>query len=385
MKVFKTCILIARHCLGMLISFCILFIVISVLSSQSQAQQMEAAFQGEVVPYTIINRDTESPLIQGLRTYLAAQGPEEQLPDDPETLQEALFYEQTSYIIIIPEGFTQSWPEQKLEVISRPGSVQTYFMDNLTDSYFMQVRLQGYPAQPEKAVANALESLSQTAKVEKQRSGNQQEASQGCQVYYRIVGYALLVLIFQFISTVQIVFSRKEIRMRHSSAPISPRRFTMEIGAYGGSASVIISLILMVIGYVMNRTYFAAGGWQLTLLVYLNVLVFMLVAIGVSVLCSQFTQNQTVQSVISNFVGLSLSFLGGLFVPMELLSTQMQQIGQLMPTYWYVDTFEKIRELGYYTAAELAPVWQGMLIQLAYAAVFFCAAMVVAKYKRMEG
>ena len=385
MKEFKTCLLIARRCLGIQIAFCGIFISISVFSSKMQGETMEKIFQGEAVPSSIINRDQDSAVVQGLQTYLSTQAEQIEIEDEVLSLQDALFYAEVDYIIIVPQGFSDAFPEKKLEIVSRPDAMETYLMDQLLDNYFMHLKLQlQITAEPEEAVANALESLSQSAQVEKQQFGNQQETTEGYQVYFRMVGYALIVLVFQFISSVQLVFGRREIRMRHDSAPISKRRMLCEIGAYGVLVSFAISLILMGIGYGMNAAYFNAGGFQKIGLVYLNELAFMLVAIALSVLCSQFTRNQTVQSVISNFVALSLSFLGGLFVPMELLSESLQNIGRLMPTYWYVHTFDQINQLGHYTAASLQPVWQGMLLQMAYAVAFFCVTLAVVKYKRME-
>lgn len=386
MKVYKTCLLIAKRCIGVLMTFCGIFITISIISSKLQGEQMEAAFQGEAVPYTIINRDNDSPIAEGLRSYLQSQAPETTLEDEDLVLQEALFYGETDYIIIVPKGFQADWPNQKLQIISSPGAMTTYYMDQMVESYLTQVKLQQqiFPAEPEKAIANALESLSQKANVEKQRFGMQQEMNEGYQIYYRMVGYALMVIIFQFISSVQLVYGRREIRMRHGVSPVSSRRITTEIGVFGLMVSALLSLILMLIGYAMHSEYLNAGGWQLILLVYLNEAAFMFVAIALSVLLSQFTKNETVQSVISNVTTLSLSFLGGLFVPIQLLSSQIQSIAHLLPTYWYVDTFSKINDLSSYTAASMQPVWQGLLIQLAYAGTLFCLGLLVAKYKRME-
>lgn len=387
MKVFKTCLLIARNGLGVLISFVVVFIFISVLTSQIQGDTMESTFQGEPVPYTIVNRDTESPLVAGLRQYLQTQAPEVELEDDTFTLQNALYYGETDYIIIIPEGFSESWPEMTVQVSARPDSAQSYFMDVMLDSYFSQLKLQMSlnPAEPETAVADALESLSQNAVVEKQSFGGHQEMTEGYQVYFRMVGYALLVLIYQFISSVQMVFGRKEIRMKHGSSPLSQRRLTMEIVFYGALISLGITVILMGLAMAMHGDYLAAGGWQLGALVYLNVLVFMLVAVGIAIFLSQFTQNPTVQSILSNFVSLSLSFLGGLFVPLEFLSEGLLKVGRLLPTYWYVDTFDKINALTRYTSEALWPVWQGLLLQLGYAVTFFCLSLLVSKYRRSEG
>ncbi len=386
MKVFKTCMLIARRCFGTLISFVIVFICISVFTSQIQGDNMEAAFKGEAVPFTLVNRDEASPLIDGLHEYLLSQAPEIQLEDDEQTLQNALFYAETDYIIIVPEGFSTNWPEMNVQISTRPDSMQSYFMDALVDSYFNQVKLQQSlnPAEPEKAVEAALTALQQEIQVEKQRFGGGLEMTEGYQVYFRLVGYALLMLIYQFISSVQMVFGKKELRMRHGSSPLSQRRLTLEVVFYGALISLGICLILLCIAFVMHGDYLAAGGWQLGTLVCINVLIFMLVAVALSILCSQFTSTHTVQAIISNFVSLALSFLGGLFVPMELLSEGMLKVARFLPTYWYADTFDKINELTSYSAQALWPVAQGLLLQLGFAVTFFCLSLLVSKYKRIE-
>lgn len=386
MKAFKTCLLIARNRLGTLVTFVVVFICISIFSSQMQGDTMEAAFKGEAVPFTLINRDTESPVVQGLRTYLQGLSPEIQLKDDDHTLQNALYYGETQYIVIVPEGFSENWPQQSVQVSARPDTWQSYYMNALIDSYFSQVKLQLslHPAEPEKAVEEALTKLQQEVKVEKQRFGAGMEMSEGYQVYFRLVGYALLMLIYQFISSVQMVFSKKELRMRHGSSPLSQRRLTSEIVLYGALISLVVCAILLGIAFVMHNDYLAAGGWKLCALLTVNVLTFMLVAITLAILCSQFTTGDVVQAIISNFVSLSLSFLGGLFVPLELLSEGMLKIARFLPTYWYADTFDKINHLTSYSAQALEPVAQGLLLQLGFAAMFFCLSMVVSKYKSLE-
>ena len=386
MKAFKTCLLIARNRVGTLITFIMVFIGISIFSSQMQGDTMEAAFQGEAVPFTLVNRDAESPVIQGLRKYLQSLSPEVQLEDDDYTLQNALYYGETQFIVIVPEGFSENWPQQSVQVSTRPDTWQAYYMNALLDSYFNQVKLQLslHPAEPEKAVEAALSSLQQEVQVEKQRFGAGLEVGEGYQVYFRMVGYALIMLIYQFISSVQMVFGKKELRMRHGSSPLSQRRLTLEIVFYGALISLVVCAILLGIAFTMYGDYLAAGGWKYCALLAVNVLSFMLVAITLAILCSQFTTSDVVQAIISNFVSLALSFLGGLFVPLEFLSEGMLKIARFLPTYWYANTFDTINHLTSYSAQALEPVLQGLLLQLGFAAMFFCLSLVVSKYKSVE-
>jgi prepilin signal peptidase PulO-like enzyme (type II secretory pathway) len=51
-----------------------------------------------------------------------------------------------------------------------------------------------------------------------------------------------------------------------------------------------------------------------------------------------------------------------------------------MPTYWYVTALGHIGNITAFSSAALAPVWQAILLQLAFAAAIFCVSLVVSKH-----
>ena len=63
----------------------------------------------------------------------------------------------------------------------------------------------------------------------------------------------------------------------------------------------------------------------------------------------------------TNVVGLSFSFLGGIFVPIEYLGSGAKVIGQFLPTYWYSEAMTRIK-----TGGGFNDILNCLLIQLLF-------------------
>ncbi len=85
----------------------------------------------------------------------------------------------------------------------------------------------------------------------------------------------------------------------------------------------------------------------------------------------------------SNIIGLGLSFLGGIFVPLQYMSKGVLRFSKLLPTYWYVVTGEAIDNINN-SVAEYDIIFRNMGIQLLFAAAFFAIAVGLSKSKLLE-
>jgi ABC-type multidrug transport system permease subunit len=48
------------------------------------------------------------------------------------------------------------------------------------------------------------------------------------------------------------------------------------------------------------------------------------------------------KDMLINIITIAFAFLGGIFVPLELLGEDVKNVGRLLPTYWYAVGLEKI-------------------------------------------
>ena len=141
----------------------------------------------------------------------------------------------------------------------------------------------------------------------------------------------------------------------------------------------IVIIIFTAVCVVMYKDDFFTKA---TLYFGLNALCYMLVSISVTYLIAQLSKKLSALSIWSNIIGLSTSFLCGVFVSRELLPDKVVALSKCLPTYWYINVTE---ELKYYNDSSLSRnSWISMGIQLLFAAAIMIISLVVIKSRQSK-
>jgi len=119
-----------------------------------------------------------------------------------------------------------------------------------------------------------------------------------------------------------------------------------------------------------------------TILLCLNALVFTFTALSIGFLAGKFIRSLGAQAAIANVVSLGMSFISGVFVDQELLGKTVLNIASFTPSYWYVKAVGDIRSTVEFSAQNVAPIVNSMLIQLGFAAALLIIALAVSKQRR---
>ena len=119
------------------------------------------------------------------------------------------------------------------------------------------------------------------------------------------------------------------------------------------------------------------------LLGILNSFVFLLIAAAITLLVSLFAPDYNTTNLIANIIGLSMAFLGGVFVEQTLLSEKVLTIGQFFPTYWYVRALDMLGGLGK-ESFDIQFYWKAIGIQLLFAAAIFAITLVTYKIRKQR-
>ena len=101
--------------------------------------------------------------------------------------------------------------------------------------------------------------------------------------------------------------------------------------------------------------------------------IFMIVALSMAYLIGLLVKNETSISMVGNILGLGCSFLGGIFVPISMLSEGVIRLAHFLPTYWYTQAIN---------LEDLTLRFQYMGIQLVFACMFFVVGAAVMHLKR---
>lgn len=387
MKVFKACIIITRRRLSAVVTYLGIFIALCVMMTSFSHEKLSTDFTLVKPSYSIIQRDHTSPLIEGLKQYLEGNGSAVELTDSTEALQDAAFYHASEYILIIPEGFSAAFSTDAaldLETITTPDSANGYYMDNLVNQYLKlyQIHQTLEPDASKEALVNAvLDDLAVEAAVEMKQFGSVQPVNQYFQVYYRMFAYIIMVLITLLTSTILMTFKRPDLKMRNLVSPLKPRTQTGWLTVYGFLVSIAAWTLMVLTGFIIYGPNLSDTDGRLIALMLLNSFVLMLVALSIAMLASQFIRGTSAQNAVSNFLGLSLCFLGGAFVPLEMLSEGLLKVAQFTPVYWYTTALNKLCNLAVIDQKNLQTVWEAMGIQLLFAATILCVSMAVSRYQ----
>ena len=97
-----------------------------------------------------------------------------------------------------------------------------------------------------------------------------------------------------------------------------------------------------------------------------------------AVLVASFEPKDNVLNLITQVLGLGMSFFCGIFIPMEVLSDKVVSVARFLPAYWYVRANNMIADI---TQFSLNEVVQCYLIQLGFAAAMVIITLLVRKVK----
>ncbi|MCL1917111.1 MAG: ABC transporter permease [Peptococcaceae bacterium] len=389
MTVFKACFMIVKRHYAALALYFSIFMVLAVAMTALSADNFSTDFSATRPAFTLITRDGHTPLLAGLASYLREHGNEVVLDDRTEALQDASFYHATDYIAIVPQGFHDAFFDGeplKIETVLTTESAKGYYADRLVTQYLNLARL--YQAagdiDEETIISSVLKDLSIEAPVEKKHFGAGAPVNEGFQLYAQIVCYIIIVLIILCISNITSAFRRPDLRMRNLCAPTKPRSFSGQQILCGAVVSIAAWLLLMTIGFALYGSQLSGTDGRIIGLILLNTFIVTVVALSLASLASLFIRSPNSQSAAANLLALGLCFLGGVFVPLHMMGESILTVSKFTPTYWYSTALEHICTLTSFGGDVLAPVWQAMLMQLAFALAIFCVALVISKYQNQS-
>lgn len=364
MQVFNTFFKITKKQLPSFITYFVIFTVL--LSIMSSIGTGNNAYQESRMDVAIFNNDG-SAKSEYLVKYLTEKHDIVEVENDDEVILDRLYFQVLDYVLYIEEGF-------ELTNIKRPGTTTGTFVDSQIDTFvktYDSYMIAGYSEA--EAYEKTLEAVDNSELVSMKGKGNTKPT-----VYYffTYLSYIFLGLLINVLAPVIIALNKKGIKERTDVSPLTARSRNMQM--IGGSIilSLAIWLGMMIVAAVMFKGELFK---DINALLILNSLCFLILSASIVTLISNFQLKAQAISMISNVVGLSFSFLGGVFVTMEIFGETMLKIAKFIPSYWYVTAADNI-----ITGEMSNQIFICMGIQLLFALAFFAIALVISKRLKLN-
>lgn len=374
MQVFKVSMKVLKRNYPSILIYLGIFLGLSLLFASQGSQQEEEYTSFETVKTPVaVFAEEDTPLVNGFIENLRETAEIVELKDKEATISDALYFRVVTYVIRIPEGFTEKFMGQEdvmLEIETIPGSAGNTYTDLAVNSFFQTAAL--YLAADETLTEEALVEKTVSALRERTpvevKSQNQQKEDGYAKFYFNYMSYSLVSILVLGTSLIMLVWKDKDLYERTEVSPL--KRESISLQKY-----LALGVFTLLTWVVLNGAYFIVNTQSTldlrTLLHMGNSVVFAFTAMGMSFLIGTLLKSRNAISAVSNVVSLGPSFISGVFVPQELLGSGVLSMARVTPTYWYVTANNRIASIGTLQEAKTQSVFTFMIIVFGFGILFF--------------
>lgn len=382
MTVFRGFLTLTKRNFRVVIMYIAIFMGFGILAVANSSQDSsDSMFQAQKLTIGIVDHD-KSELSKGLSEYLSHFHTVRSLPDDTATLQNELFNRNVYYIVTIPEGFKTSCLEEHkaLSVSKVPGSSDGYYVDQQINTYLNQARVlsdSGYS--DSETTAYILKNAKTSSHVDMLQS-NTSDAIPSYGYMYQYLPYVLLSILCYVIGSVMIAFHQPDLKRRILCSCVPARSQNLQLAlsylVVGLSVWLLAALTPALFLYRKSLLHSANMPYYL-----LNSLMILLVGLALAFLIGTFITNDQTLTAIVNVLTLGLSFLCGVFVPLDILGKGVKSLAHFLPVYWYEISNNMLNHSTVLDSSQKLMLYRNCGIQGLFAVAVFLVALVVRRRK----
>ncbi|WP_303823002.1 ABC transporter permease [Ruminococcus flavefaciens] len=378
MQVFKAMLKVMRKRLPSAMIYIIVFVVISIIVTNASTKDNK--FEVTKLDICVFDED-DTPESRALIDFIGKSNDIDEIENDRDTIIDSLYYKRVNYALIIKKGYAE-----RLAAGDTADLFGSYHIDENYSVVYMGQLLNEYTTSVkayltmgrtlDEAISSAEEALSQNTEVDMLRvdKGGSSHFSVDFAGYFQYMPYILIAAVFTVVCQVLVTMNNKDIRYRTNCSCIAPSKYTFQM--FMGSAVFVLAvwLLLIVIGAILNKEMYTGRAWYAVL----NSFIFSVVVTAISVFISSFEPKENVLNLITQVLSIGMSFLCGIFIPMEVLSDRVLAVARFLPAYWYVRANNMIADIEPFNRSS---VIQCLLIEAGFAVMLILLTLLVRKLK----
>ena len=381
MQVFNVFLKILRSKMGMAIMYLGIFLFIGVASANSTKEQGDfTESKAGIVVNDLDDTEASKALYEYLgETNIMSYGN----PTDREKLDGA-YYNPSRYYLTINKGFgenlTSGETEDILSHTAQEGSYYESLVNSRIELYLTTAR--AYIASGSDAATALSQAKEALAKKTEVTILTEQGSAYGDTIapYYQYIPYIFISVFVFALCPVIMVMTSKEIKNRTFSSAISPKRFLLETTL---GSLVFMSVIYLFVCIFVPIVIFGCEMTKEIRIAMLNSFAFTIFCAALVLFISNLVESEALISLIGNVVSLGMSFLCGVFVPLQYMDGGVKHVAIFLPAYWYEILNNALAgTAGQVYSDSLAA--KCILIQLFFAAALVIATFAVIKAKEAK-
>ena len=310
-------------------------------------------------------------------------------------VQDALARSLVDCVLVLPQGFGQELLDAARTGDDLPNVQATYGADVQTGVLAAQeasqwVSLAGSAAvlEPDAGACAVGELATQTmgqradvATLTNADAGDVRTTA-GATTYFNFSAYPIMSSVVVTVGLVLSVFSESEVRRRQGCAPVSPAR--LDASLLGGC--LVLALGAWAWTSVLGLAVFAdelsdvpAANLALLLVAQLAI---SLTPLSLAFTLSRLGLREQGLNAAGNIGGMVLTFLGGAWVPLSLMSEEVRTVAHFVPTYWVSDAVTTLLGASALTASDLARVGTDIGVATLFAVAIAALGLALSRARR---
>ena len=377
----------------------IVFIYVAILTSLSVINLKTAPvtdFVDTKPEITIVSQNPSDlatkPFTKNFLSYLSKNTKIIDLKESETT--DALFYQKISMILYLPEDLeSKIISGQKITLDYRTsGNYTAELSKNLIKRYFELQRTEILESKnsskeqsnilsedSEKIISSLNQRLDQSPTV-RLASKNATNLSK-IAAFFNFASYTIMAIILYVTCFINASFNKSPVKKRTMVSSLHLKKYSLSLLL----ANSIFAFSVFVL--LTTLSFFVLGDIVLTpffIFEILNILLYTLAALTLAELVSTFNLSRDAVSGVVNLLSLAPAFLSGAFVPTYFLPSFVLTIAHIFPTYWFIDTNNKITTMTEFNFSSFLTILPNLLVLVLFSIIFIVANLVLSKKKRIN-
>lgn len=396
MSTFRSALRVAWRHPVYLVSYLAILSLMSVLVGRLVADQAAAApssYEPVRASVAVVDEDG-SDLSRALASWAGGRF-ELVETNGAQEVQDALARSLVDCVLVLPQGFGQELLDAAHTGDDLPNVRATYGADVQTGVLAAQeasqwVSLAGSAAvlEPDAGACAvgelATQAMGQRADVATLTSADAGDVrtTAGATTYFNFSAYPIMSSVVVTVGLVLSVFSESEVRRRQGCAPVSPAR--LDASLLGGC--LVLALGAWAWTSVLGLAVFAdelsnvpAANLALLLVAQLAI---SLTPLSLAFMLSRLGLREQGLNAAGNIGGMVLTFLGGAWVPLSLMSEEVRTVAHFVPTYWVSDAVTTLLGASALTASDLARVGTDIGVATLFAVAIAALGLALSRARR---
>ena len=377
----------------------IVFIYVAILTSLSVINLKTAPvtdFVDTKPEITIVSQDPSDlatkPFTKNFLNYLSKNTKIIDLKESETT--DALFYQKISMILYLPEDLeSKIISGQKITLDYRTsGNYTAELSKNLIKRYFELQRTEILESKnsskeqsnilsedSEKIISSLNQRLDQSPTV-RLASKNATNLSK-IAAFFNFASYTIMAIILYVTCFINASFNKSSVKKRTMVSSLHLKKYNFSLLLANSIFAFSVFALLTTL------SFFVLGNIVLTpffIFEILNILLYTLAALTLAELVSTFNLSRDAVSGVVNLLSLAPAFLSGAFVPTYFLPSFVLTIAHIFPTYWFIDTNNKITTMTEFNFNSFLTILPNLLVLVLFSIIFIVANLVLSKKKRVN-